>query len=236
MHLSDLDLAPNVAFALDRILGRSHGLVVICGPAGAGKTTTSETLRAQVAHNRVSVDLAGLATGFHATTSTVVLAGDLRSPDDAVRACELAASALVIATMRSGRSSGVLDRLKDMGVPDDVLALAHPAVLTQQLCRRLCRSCRTPHIVSSEALMAVGITEADLALTSSFVYAPGSCGACTEGYDGHVALFEVLLTKSDWRPSEQETGIEIVTTLAQDAVLKLVAGLTGFGEIQRVMG
>jgi general secretion pathway protein E len=232
MKLAELNLGASVAVHLRDAVNRDRGLLLFCGSAGGGKTTTKDALLDSVKGGRPATSLTAIRSspGSKLSAVTVVDVGDIRDSDAAQTAVEMAQTRLVLGVLRSGRSHGVRARLSAMGVPDEVMARVSIVVATQQLCRRLCEACKVPMAPSGEALELLGLRPSMLALSGGYVYAPGKCEACKEGYDGHVAIFEVL---SDSIPGDAAAGAP--GGLATDGLLKLVSGMTSLAELRRVL-
>lgn len=117
-ELIELGVAPGAARALEAAVVRSCGLLVVCGPAGAGKTALGEVL-ARYPYPRAS------------------MLGDLRMPDEITAGLNQAERAVVVAVVRSGESAGLSLRWRDMGIPQVLIERA--SLMTATL-RRLPRA------------------------------------------------------------------------------------------------
>jgi type II secretory ATPase GspE/PulE/Tfp pilus assembly ATPase PilB-like protein len=226
MLLSEFHLSPRVSDGLAEVLNRTSGLILICGPAGAGKRTTAEACASEVGRRRPGLKVQRWDSSPEVSEQDLTLTEILGDPSSAISVCELAARSLVLAILRSGRSAGALDRLTDLGVSDEALLAARPAVVTQQLCRRLCTSCR----VARPTFTPPGI---DLPPTGGVVHEPQGCDLCSSGYLGHVPLLEILLSTPTWQPRKTD-GLEHLATMRQDGIAKLACGLTSLAELLRV--
>jgi type II secretory ATPase GspE/PulE/Tfp pilus assembly ATPase PilB-like protein len=233
MTIPDLELSPHVAFSLANAIARRRGLTLFCGPTGAGKTATVAALLERLTGRRV-VALGDVTTAALPSVDTdcVVEVGDVRSPDVAQIATELAGRALVLAVIRSGRSNSAIDRLFDMGLSKSILKRADPVVVTQQLCRRLCRNCRFASHAEEESLRYLGISATQLGLTSGYVYEAAGCDRCSDGYSGCVPIFEVLVAGGG---ISEGVDLRSEGSLLDDGLLKVLAGHTTLAELRRVL-
>ena len=168
LGLADLGLSPDNAAALDRLLGRNHGLVLVTGPTGSGKTTTLyATLQRLHTGERniitiedpVEYQLRGIgqmqvnpridltfASGLRAVLRQdpdVILVGEIRDRETVEIALQAALTGhLVFATLHTNDAPSAVTRLLDMGVEPFLIASSLLGVLAQRLVRRGCRSCR----------------------------------------------------------------------------------------------
>src|SRR5436190_8499910 len=172
MTMSDLEIAPGVAFSLVSAMARRYGLVLFCGPTGAGKSTTVAAVVERLRSGRRVLTVRDLSPPVSASMDEGCICdvGDIRDTDVAQTAAELAGRTTVVAVLRSGDSYAAVDRLIDMGVPRAVLKRASPVVVTQRLCRRLCGHCRRASPASEESLRYLGIPRDQFILTSGHVY------------------------------------------------------------------
>jgi type IV pilus assembly protein PilB len=221
--IADLDLSPEVARALFGAVARPRGLVLFCGPTGAGKTATVSALINMVRRGKPVVAL---------DPDAVVDAGDVRNEETANGVVKLAESKLVLAILRSGRSRSAIGRLVDMGIAESVLQGLKPVIVSQQLCRRLCKYCRLPTEATAELLRGLKGSKVSDELASHSVYEATGCSRCTGGYEGAVPIFEVLTTTAG---PQFQLEFHNESTLLDDGLLKVASGQTTLGELNRVL-
>jgi type II secretory ATPase GspE/PulE/Tfp pilus assembly ATPase PilB-like protein len=169
LHMEHLGLLPEQLDAVRKVMSWPHGLVLIAGPTGSGKTTTMyaltdlEDLRGQVAasiEDPIEFDLPlvrqlevdekrgitmkeGLRTLLR-MDADVLMIGEIRDPDSAVVAARAAlAGRLVLATIHARDAAAAIAAMRYMGVPAYVLASSLRAVFSQILVRKLCEHCAT---------------------------------------------------------------------------------------------
>ncbi|MCL6596497.1 MAG: GspE/PulE family protein [Firmicutes bacterium] len=197
-----------------RMIGRPHGLVLVSGPTGSGKTTT--VMAAVAALNRVERNVVtiedpveyqlpglnqvqvnaraglGFAEGLRAILRQdpdVVVVGEIRDPETAEIAVRAALTGhLVLSSIHTNSAASTPGRLLDMGVPPYLVASALIGVVAQRLARRLCPRCRRPLPPDAPARsLAAPVGEHDA------LYEAVGCAYCSRtGYRGRLGLFEVL--------------------------------------------
>ena len=215
MRLDDLGLAPRERAMLDRVLTLPHGIVLITGPTGSGKTTTLYsalneindvgrkivTIEDPVEYqlrgvNQIQVnEKAGLtfARGLRAVLRhdpDVVLVGEIRDHETAAIAVQASLTGhLVFSTLHTNDAAGAPVRLMDMGVEPYLIASSIEAALAQRLVRLLCLRCRQPDDSDrAEALRARFPELRDVPL-----YRAVGCEECRfTGYWGRRAIFEAM--------------------------------------------
>jgi len=171
----------------------------------------------------------------------IALIGEIRDRETAQIAIEAALTGhLVLSTLHTNDSSSSIGRLIEMDVEPYLVASSIDAVLAQRLARRLCEKCRVAGPPDTERFESASIK------VPKEMYLPGGCTACANtGYRGRMALHEVLLVSEDIqrmaverRPSDEIQKIAIeqgMTTLWQDGLAKVAAGMTSMEEIMRVV-
>ncbi len=207
---------------MHRVLRLPHGIVLVTGPTGSGKTTTLYaalqeindierkiiTIEDPVEYrvkgiNQIQIaEKAGLtfARGLRAILRhdpDVVLVGEIRDSETARIAVQASLTGhLVFSTLHTNDAPGALTRLMDMGVEPYLVASSVDTVVAQRLVRVLCRTCRQIDI-SAEAQRF----RADLKLEESVVlYRAVGCPHCREtGYQGRRAIFEIFAVTEEMR-------------------------------------
>jgi len=194
-----------------------HGMILITGPTGAGKTTTLYS--AIHAINRgdrnivtvedpVEYDLKGVTQvqvneeigrtfgaslrSFLRHDPDVILVGEMRDEETAQIAVRAALTGhLVLSTLHTNDAASTIARLSDMGVPPFLVSSSLRLAVAQRLVRRVCPDCREPYELDEESLVPYGHTPAGLGRCT--VYRGRGCATChLTGMKGRSALFEVL--------------------------------------------
>ncbi len=220
--LDKLGFSARVLPEFKRLLAKPHGLLLVTGPTGSGKTTTLYsaieliksvhsnivTVEDPVEYqleliNQVMVDEGTSLTFPKALRSIlrqdpdVVMVGEIRDPETANVAVQAALTGhLVLSTLHTNDSSGAVVRLLDMGVASYKVAAALIGVLAQRLVRGVCQECKTTHYPPRELLEAIGY-QGDQ--RRSFVRGQG-CSHCHDtGCQGRRGIYELLTCDAQMR-------------------------------------
>ena len=237
LSLDQLGLGDRNQKMLLRMVGKPHGIVLVTGPTGSGKTTT---LYAAINHiytpavkfitieDPVEYQLEGVnqipvnrkrgvdfATGLRAILRQdpdVIMIGETRDRETADIAIRSALTGhLVFSTLHTNDAAGAVTRLLDMGVEPYLLATSLEGVLAQRLVRKICPHCREPRVPEPEVLERLGHRREE-AEAGRFFRGRG-CGQCRQtGYLGRTGIFEVLPITDPVRKVilRRATGSEII--------------------------
>ncbi|MEC7486805.1 MAG: GspE/PulE family protein, partial [Verrucomicrobiota bacterium] len=198
------------------ILDQPHGVFLITGPTGSGKTTTLYTLLSMIDAEERSVftledpieyrlplirqtqikDEIGLsfANGLRTLLRQdpdVILVGETRDQVTAELMIRAALTGhLVFSTLHTNDAISAIPRLTDLGIPPYLLSSSLLGLSAQRLARRLCPVCKTKNTISAKEWAALGGSPKDLDVT---VYEPVGCQACGQkGYSGRISLAEII--------------------------------------------
>ena len=215
--LEELGFSAAAFSDLKGFLKFQHGMILVVGPTGSGKTTTlcsalmslqSERTNIITIEDPIEYQLPGInqtqinekikLTFASALRSIlrqdpdVILVGEIRDQETARIAMQAAQTGhLVLSTLHTDDAPSAVTRLTDIGVEPFVIASATLGVVAQRLVRRLCGNCRRQYTPTTETLRALNITEADAANIS--FYRPVGCDACHQtGYRGRIGIYEVM--------------------------------------------
>ncbi|HBE69661.1 MAG TPA: type II secretion system protein GspE [Planctomycetaceae bacterium] len=205
--------------SLRRILRRPHGLVLVTGPTGSGKTTSLYSAVESIKHagcnivtvedpveyqldlvNQVQVNTARQVTFASALRSIlrqdpdIILVGEIRDAETAEIAVQAALTGhLVLSTLHTNDTASTVTRLRDMGIAPFKIAASLAGVVAQRLVRKICPKCRTTHYPSAEQAELVGYESVP---NQPFKRGEG-CSQCFDtGYIGRQGIYEVLAVDS----------------------------------------
>jgi type IV pilus assembly protein PilB len=215
--LEELGLSAAAMEEVRHFLRHQHGMLLVVGPTGSGKTTTLSAAISSIKSGRTNIvtiedpieyQIPGInqtqvnekakltfASALRAILRQdpdVVLVGEIRDQETARIAMQAAQTGhLVLSTLHTDDAPSTMTRLSDMGMESYVTASALVGVVAQRLVRRLCGSCRRQYTPDGETLRGLNITEAE-AGQFAFYRAVG-CEECNNtGYRGRIALYEVM--------------------------------------------
>jgi type IV pilus assembly protein PilB len=262
--LAQLEMSLEARRAFLEAIDQPSGLVIACGPARSGKTTTLygaldhlngrdrvlTTVEDPVAHrldgvgqmevdHRVGLTFArGLRTILQSDPD-VVLVGEVRDAETASIAVQAALTGhLVLTSLLAHNAATAVVRLRDLGVEPGLLASTLNCIVAQRLARRLCESCRAPYEAVPAELGLSGESELTL-------YRAVGCENCAgTGYAGRIALREVMPVQGELRSLVEHSTEEIfaaavlqgMTTLRDDGMRLCLAGVCSLEEVRRVTG
>lgn len=189
----------------------------------------------------------------------IIMVGEIRDEDTAKIAVNAALTGhLVFSTLHTNNAAGTIPRLIDLKVNPKTIASALSLAIAQRLVRKLCSNCKQStqadeketrlitnilgDMVTHSKLDALGGVRPN---TSYEVYKPMGCEKCTHGYKGRLGIFEAITMSPeiekimDQNPSEHEIKTASISlglpTLREDAILKVLAGITSLDEVSRVV-
>lgn len=221
LDIEHLQMPAAVRNVWDRLIRKPHGMVLVTGPTGSGKTTTLYSSLAAVrssktkivtiedpveynlkgigqiqVHSQIGLTFAASLRSVLRHDPDVVLIGEIRDSETAISAVQASLTGhLVLSTLHTNDACSAVTRLVDMGIEPYLVASVLQGVLAQRLVRRLCMHCRTPVVMNSQSLPA------DFsAAAGKTIYQATGCRQCYgSGYAGRVALFELLIIDAAMR-------------------------------------
>ncbi len=222
LEFSHLGMPDNLMKEMDNLLHKPHGIILVTGPTGSGKTTTlyaGLTLLNSSSRNILTVEdpieylLNGIgqtqvnskvdmtfARGLRAILRQdpdVVMVGEIRDLETAEIAVQASLTGhLVLSTLHTNTASGAVTRLQDMGIEPFLLSSSLLGVLAQRLVRTLCPDCKKPAKASDKECELMGF---DLAEPPTIYHAAG-CPECNRsGYKGRQGIFELVTIDEETR-------------------------------------
>ena len=223
MGLDQLGMESDIMGRFRDLLRLPYGVIIVCGPTGAGKSSTlyasilqmnrneqnvmsledpveyriADTNQMQV-HPEAGITFAGQLRSILRLDPDVILVGEIRDQETAIIAIQAALTGhLVLTTLHANDSVSALVRLKDLGVPAYLVTTSVAGIVAQRMVRRVCTVCQTMTTRPIEEHQAY---EAETGESMDrFVYGAG-CNVCAQtGYRGRTGVFELLTMSDDLR-------------------------------------
>ncbi len=274
--IDDLGVRGQAKEVLERQIRKPNGMILTTGPTGSGKTTTLYASLNQInapgikiitLENPIEYHLDGIsqtqidpkkgltfAAGLKSILRQdpdVIMVGEIRDFETADIATQAALTGhLVLSTLHTNDSSGVIPRLVDLGLRPFTIAPALNAVIAQRLVRKLDDRCKTEYAPSEEELLYLKEELGELfpADGVNVLYGPGECSdKLGQGYKGRMGVFEVFEVDKGVEEliNNRASSLDIfeyvvkeqkMTTMLQDALLRAIDGETSLEEVRRVLG
>jgi type IV pilus assembly protein PilB len=198
-------------------LAKPHGMILVTGPTGSGKTVSlytglnilnTEDRNISTAEDPAEINLPGInqvnvntKVGLTFATSLraflrqdpdIIMVGEIRDLETAEIAIKAAQTGhLVLSTLHTNDAPSTLTRLVDMGVKAYAIASSVSLIIAQRLARKLCDNCKEIRDIPKEALLQEGFTEQEIE-SGLQIFGPVGCNQCNDGYKGRVGIFQVL--------------------------------------------
>ena len=229
LDLEKLGMRPQTLARLQHLLQQPHGILLVTGPTGSGKTTTlyaalsamdSAQTNIMTVEDPIEYDLDGVGqTQINARIEMsfaralrailrqdpdVIMIGEIRDRETAQIAVQASLTGhLVLATLHTNDAPSAITRLVDMGIEPFLLASSLLGVLAQRLARTLCPACKTPYASDAGEMDALGV---DRPVT---LYRAVGCPDCNHsGYRGRAGLYELLTVDESLRALVHQGGNE----------------------------
>ncbi|HAW49407.1 TPA: type II secretion system protein GspE [bacterium] len=216
VDLTSLGFEPDALVIFEKYISVPHGMILVTGPTGSGKTTTLYSALRSIntpeknivtiedpvefvlpgvnqiqAKPDIGFDFASGLRSFMRQDPDIILVGEIRDRETAEVAINAALTGhLVFSTLHTNDAAGAVTRLVNMGVEPFLIASTVVMAVAQRLVRKLC-DCKIPYEVPGESLRSMGIDVWEDRVT---LYKPGGCERCVNiGYKGRCGVFEILV-------------------------------------------
>ncbi len=222
--LSEIGFSPEQHDAVMRIINKSHGIFLVTGPTGSGKTTTLYAALTKIntreknvvtVEDPVEYQLQGVgqiqvnpkvnltfASGLRSILRQdpdVIMVGEIRDGETAEIAIQASLTGhLVFSTLHTNDAATAFTRLIDMGIEPFLVASSIIGVMAQRLVRVVCKECRQPYKPEDSELRELGITRDKL--KNGVIYRSTGCPECSQtGFAGRTGIYELLLVNDKIR-------------------------------------
>ncbi len=281
LNLDQAGLSKKQSEVIIDLITHPHGMVLMVGPTGSGKTSTQYailnrlngpdvkiiTLEDPVEYELkgvaqipvYSIDGESFADKFRSVLREdpdIIMLGEIRDADTAKTALQAALTGhLVLSTFHASSAAAAVSRMMDMIGQNPLLASSVRLIMAQRLLRKLCETCKEAYKPTTEEVQKIQTTLANLAkdeqinVTDIELYRAKGCKTCNDiGYKGRTMVAEQLLMTQAMEKfiggGTAETTTERIHELAvsegmvtifQEAVLKVIKGITSLQEVYRVL-
>ncbi len=215
LDLAELGMEPTSLKLMKKLISTPHGIILVTGPTGSGKTTTlyaaltalnNNTRNILTVEDPIEFDLSGIgqtqvnykinmtfAKGLRAILRQdpdIVMVGEIRDLDTAQIAIQASLTGhLVLSTLHTNSAIGAITRLDDMGIEPFLLSSSLIGVLAQRLTRLLCKHCKKPMPATPSECAILGVPEH----SAPVIYHPAGCAQCRDsGYSGRSGVYELI--------------------------------------------
>ena len=226
LDLHILGMPSHILKPIEHMISQPHGILLVTGPTGSGKTTTLYAMLTQLNEVRrniltiedpIEYDLPGIgqtqvntkvdmtfAKGLRAILRQdpdIVMIGEIRDLETAEISVQASLTGhLVLSTLHTNSALGALARLHDMGVESFLLSSSIIGVLAQRLVRVLCRHCKVPHVLKADERE---LLQAEQQITGKHTIYEASLNGCLEcsgqGYRGRTGIYELVVVDDHLR-------------------------------------
>ena len=221
--LSGLGMSPAIYEKFSEIIKYPHGICLVTGPTGSGKTTTLYSSLLQIkspetkiittedpveyqldginqiqVHSKIGLTFAHSLRSILRHDPDIVLVGEIRDLETAENAIQASLTGhFVFSTLHTNDASGAYTRMADMGVEPFLVAGTVEAVMAQRLLRRLCKHCREPYTPAKSDIPSDFPMDA-VAAAGAQLYRPVGCRECRQvGYSGRMGVYELLVSNEE---------------------------------------
>ncbi len=241
-----LGFLPENLEALEDILKNPHGIVLVTGPTGSGKTTTLYTAVRELNRDNINIvtvedpvestiegisqvqvnpkaglDFANSLRSILRQDPDIILIGEIRDTETAEIAVRSAITGhLVLSTVHTNDAASSVARLMDMGIPPFLVSTSLVGIVAQRLVRKICPNCRESYVPNPSELEALDNTGD----TIPALYRGRGCESCKgTGYKGRIAVHEVMKIGADLRNAinRQESTDVLKNTAVKNGMITL---------------
>ena len=217
---SQLGLKTEELEQFDRILSNPHGILLVTGPTGSGKSTTLYTALSELnnsevniitvedpveanidginqiqVNNKADLTFASALRSILRQDPDIIMIGEIRDTETAQIAVQASITGhLVVSTLHTNSAASTVTRLEDMGIEPYLIADSTVGIIAQRLVRRLCPFCKKEKSSDEEERKLLGLEDKE----DLVIYEPCGCNKCDNtGYKGRIGVYEIMEVTHD---------------------------------------
>ena len=246
--LADMGFAADTLEKFNVLLARPHGILLVTGPTGSGKTTTLYAALAKLdsdtqkiitvedpveyqleginqiqVHSQINLTFANALRSILRQDPDIIMIGEMRDGETAQIAVQSALTGhLVLSTLHTNTAAGAIIRLKDMGVEGYLITSSVNGILAQRLVRTLCKSCKQPYVPEKSEWLSTGLSR--YCEEGTPIYKPVGCKECRmSGFRGRTGIHELLVLDEKVRQAilAGKDASELNSIAAHDGMVSL---------------
>ncbi len=242
--LAEIGFSPYNLKKMDTLIQAAHGILLVTGPTGSGKTSTLYACLAKInrpdlniltiedpveyqlkgvgqvqVNSKIELTFASGLRSFLRQDPDVIMVGEIRDRETAEIAIQASLTGhLVFSTIHTNDAPGAVTRLVDMQVEPFLVASSLLAVLAQRLVRTICPNCRESYPANEEELSEIGLTLKDVKI----LHRGKGCESCQHtGYRGRLGIFELMVINDEVRASiMNNSDASTIKTIARENGMK----------------
>jgi len=219
LGLEELGFYPDDLATMERLIKQEHGILLMTGPTGSGKTTSLYSMLSRInspdkniltIEDPIEYQLKGIgqipvntkvgltfASGLRSIVRQdpdVILVGEIRDLETAEISIQAALTGhLVFSTLHTNDASSAVTRLIDMGIEPFLVTSSVNAIVAQRLVREICPACKQQYYPESESLIDVGLSR-EMLQKDGYLWRGAGCKECLwTGYKGRTGIYEILI-------------------------------------------
>lgn len=216
----DLGLSESELKVFDHIISNPHGILLVTGPTGSGKSTTLYTALSELnssevniitvedpveanidginqvqTNNKANLTFASALRSILRQDPDIIMIGEIRDTETAAIAVQASITGhLVVSTLHTNSAASSVTRLEDMGIEDYLIADSVVGIIAQRLVRRLCPNCKMEYTPDEEECALLNVDPAN----PPRIYKPRGCKMCDDtGYKGRIGVYEIMEVTHD---------------------------------------
>lgn len=269
--IESLGFHPENLEKIKRMMGVPNGIILVTGATGSGKSTTTYSMLSELnkpetniitvedpvemnieginqvqVNSEIGMTFAAALRSILRQDPNIILIGEIRDSETAQIAVRASITGhLVMSTLHTNNALATIERLLDMNVERYLLSTALTGIISQRLAKQLCPTCRTQRQTTNyEKQVFKNFLHQDI--DTIWDANPNGCEMCRKGYNGRIALHEVLELDEHIRTALDNPNLnkndlikmvytKDTITILQDALIKVLEGKTSFDEVYRMI-